>query len=222
MLFRENAETGQLEEPIEEVHVDVDEEYTGVVVEKMSLRKAEMTDMTPTGGGKTRIVFMAPSRGLIGYRSEFLSDTRGTGVLNRLFSHYGPHKGDMEGRRNGVLVSNSTGEAVAYALWNLEERGMLFVEPQTKIYGGMLVGEHNRGNDLDVNALKAKQLTNIRSSGKDDAIRLTPPKLMSLEEAIAYIEEDELIEVTPKSIRLRKRYLDPNERKRAARAGDSA
>ena len=222
VLFRENAETGQLEEPIEEVHVDVDEEYTGVVVEKMSLRKAEMTDMTPTGGGKTRIVFMAPSRGLIGYRSEFLSDTRGTGVLNRLFSHYGPHKGDMEGRRNGVLVSNSTGEAVAYALWNLEERGMLFVEPQTKIYGGMLVGEHNRGNDLDVNALKAKQLTNIRSSGKDDAIRLTPPKLMSLEEAIAYIEEDELIEVTPKSIRLRKRYLDPNERKRAARAGDSA
>ncbi|WP_372025423.1 translational GTPase TypA [Tistrella mobilis] len=222
VLFRENAETGQLEEPIEEVHIDVDEEYSGVVVEKMSLRRAEMTDMRPSGGGKTRIVFMAPSRGLIGYRSEFLSDTRGTGVLNRLFSHYGPHKGEVEGRRNGVLVSNGTGEAVAYALWNLEERGILFVEPQTRVYGGMVIGEHSRGNDLDVNPLKAKQLTNIRSAGKDDAIRLTPPKIMSLEEAIAYIDEDELIEVTPKSIRLRKRFLDPNDRKKAARAVASA
>ncbi len=218
VIYKTDEETGKRLEPIEEAMIDVDDEFTGVVVEKMGMRKGEMTDMRPSGGGKTRITFLIPSRGLIGYQGEFLTDTRGTGVLSRLFHGYAPFKGQIEGRRNGVLISNGTGNAVAYALWNLEDRGMMFIESGVPIYEGMIVGEHNRDNDLEINALRAKQLTNVRASGKDEAIRLTPPKILKLEEAIAYIQEDELVEVTPKSIRLRKMYLDPNDRKRMQRA----
>ncbi|HLO77913.1 MAG TPA: translational GTPase TypA [Magnetospirillum sp.] len=217
VLFQ-TSEDGERMEPIEEVFVDVDEEFSGVVVEKMTLRKAELTGMRPSGGGKTRITFLAPSRGLIGYHGEFLTDTRGTGLMNRVFHGYAPYKGAIEGRRNGVLISNATGEAVAYALWNLEDRGPMFIPAGVKIYEGMIIGEHSRGNDLEVNPLKAKQLTNIRAAGKDEAVRLTTPRKMSLEQAIAYIQDDELVEVTPKSIRLRKRLRDPNERKKAERA----
>jgi GTP-binding protein len=216
VLYKED-EAGNRLEPMEEVVVDVDEDYSGTVVEKMSLRKAEMTEMKPSGGGKQRIVFLAPSRGLIGYHSEFLTDTRGTGIMNRLFHSYGPYKGPIEGRRQGVLISNATGEAVAYALFNLLDRGPQFVDHGTKVYEGMIVGEHTRGNDLEVNVLKGKQLTNIRAAGKDDAIKLPPVRKMTLEEALSYIQDDELVEVTPKSIRLRKRYLDPHERKRASK-----
>ncbi|WP_142849169.1 translational GTPase TypA [Telmatospirillum sp. J64-1] len=221
VLFKTD-ENGQRLEPIEEVFVDVDEEYSGVVVEKMTLRKAELTGMRPSGGGKVRLTFLAPSRGLIGYHGEFLTDTRGTGLMNRMFHDYAPYKGPIEGRRNGVLISNGTGEAVAYALWNLEDRGPMFIHPQTKVYEGMIIGEHSRGNDLEVNVLKGKQLTNVRASGKDEAVKLTPPRRMSLEQAIAYIEDDELVEVTPKSIRLRKQILDPNERKKASRAAKAS
>jgi GTP-binding protein len=216
-VIYKNDEAGNRLEPIEEVVIDVDEEFSGVVVEKMSQRKAEMTDLRPSGGGKTRITFLAPSRGLIGYHGEFLTDTRGTGLMNRMFHGYAPFKGPIEGRRNGVLISNGQGDAVAYALWNIEERGPLFIVPGVKLYEGMIIGEHSRGNDLEINALKGKQLTNIRAAGKDEAVRLTPPRKMSLEQAIAYIEDDELVEITPKSIRLRKRLLDPNERKKASR-----
>ena len=217
VLFRE--ENGQRTEPYEQVVIDVDDEYSGTVIDKMAIRKAEMTDMRPSGGGKTRITFSAPSRGLIGYHGEFLSDTRGTGIMNRLFEKYGPHKGAIEGRKNGVLISNGAGEAVAYALGPLEERGILFVSPGEPLYEGMIIGENAKTDDLEVNPMKSKQLTNFRASGgKDDAIRLTPPKRMTLEQAIAYIDDDELVEVTPKSIRLRKRYLDPHERKKASRA----
>jgi GTP-binding protein len=222
VLFKVDEKTGERLEPIEDVVVDVDEEYSGVVVEKMSLRKAEMTGLRPSGGGKQRITFLAPSRGLIGYHGEFLTDTRGTGLMNRLFHGYAPHKGAIEGRRNGVLISNGAGETVAYGLWYLEERGPLFLGPGTKVYEGMIIGEHSRGNDLEVNPLKAKQLTNIRTTSKDEAVRLTPPRRMSLEQAIAYIADDELVEVTPKSIRLRKRLLDANERKRASRQKEGA
>ncbi|MBI3444775.1 MAG: translational GTPase TypA [Magnetospirillum sp.] len=217
VLFKTD-ENGKRLEPIEEVFIDVDDEYSGAVVEKMSLRKAELTGMRPSGGGKTRITFLAPARGLIGYHGEFLTDTRGTGLMNRMFHGYAPFKGAIEGRRNGVLISNGQGDAVTYALWNLEERGAMFITGNVKIYEGMIIGEHNRPNDLEVNALKGKQLTNVRASGKDEAVKLTPPRKMSLEQAIAYIEDDELVEVTPKSIRLRKRLLDPNERKKADRA----
>ena len=207
------------EEPYETVVIDVDDEYSGTVVEKMSIRKAELTDMRPSGGGKTRITFSAPSRGLIGYHGEFLSDTRGTGIMNRLFEKYGPYKGAIEGRKNGVLISNGSGEANAYALGPLEERGIMMVAPGEALYEGMIVGENAKDDDLEVNPMKAKQLTNFRASGgKDDAIRLTPPRRLTLEQSIAYIDEDELVEVTPKSIRLRKRHLDPHERKRARRA----
>jgi GTP-binding protein len=216
VLFRDGQ--GGREEPYETVVIDVDEEYSGTVVEKMSIRKAELTDMRPSGGGKTRITFSAPSRGLIGYHGEFLSDTRGTGIMNRLFEKYGPYKGVIEGRKNGVLISNATGEAVAYALNALEERGVLMIDPGEPIYEGMIIGENAKPEDLEVNPLKSKQLTNFRASGKDDAIRLTPPRRLTLEQAIAYIDDDELVEVTPKSIRLRKRHLDPHERKRASRA----
>ncbi|MEW5726210.1 MAG: translational GTPase TypA [Pseudomonadota bacterium] len=219
VLFQTDV-SGQRTEPMEEVFVDVDEEFSGVVVEKMTLRKAELTGMRPTGGGKTRITFLAPSRGLIGYHGEFLTDTRGTGLMNRVFHGYAPYKGPIEGRRNGVLISNANGEAVAYALWNLEDRGPMFIPAGVKVYEGMIIGEHSRGNDLEVNPLKAKQLTNIRAAGKDEAVRLTPPRKMSLEQAIAYIQDDELVEVTPKSIRLRKRLRDPNERKKAQRAAE--
>jgi GTP-binding protein len=211
-------EKGQRTEPYETVVIDVDEQYSGTVVEKMAFRKGEMTDMRPSGGGKTRLTFSAPSRGLIGYHGEFLSDTRGTGIMNRLFEKYGPYKGVIEGRKNGVLISNATGEAVAYALNSLEERGILMIDPGEPIYEGMIIGENAKPEDLEVNPLKSKQLTNFRASGKDDAIRLTPPRRLTLEQAIAYIDDDELVEVTPKSIRLRKRYLDPHERKRASRA----
>nr|WP_166178706.1 translational GTPase TypA [Altererythrobacter segetis] len=206
------------EEPYETVVIDVDDEYAGTVVEKMAQRKGEMTDMRPSGGGKTRLTFTAPSRGLIGYHGEFLSDTRGTGIMNRLFDRYGPYKGPIQGRQNGVLISMEQGEAVPYALNMLEERGVLFIAPGEKLYEGMVIGENAKPQDLEVNPLKSKQLTNFRSTGKDEAVRLTPPRRMTLEQAIAYIQDDELVEVTPKSIRLRKRYLDPHERKKASRA----
>ncbi|MEQ1754817.1 MAG: translational GTPase TypA [Micropepsaceae bacterium] len=220
VLFRTGPD-GEKLEPIEEVSIDVDDAYSGVVIEAMSTRKGEMTDMRPSGGGKTRLTFYAPSRGLIGYHGQFLTDTRGTGIMNRVFHEFGPHRGPIEGRRAGVLISDRDGEAATYALWGLEERGFMFVESGAKVYQGMIIGEHNRDNDLDVNALKAKQLTNFRAAGKDEAVRLTPPKLLTLEQAIAYIGDDELVEVTPKSIRLRKRWLDPNDRKRNARAGSA-
>lgn len=216
-VIYKNDEKGNRLEPIEEVQVDVDEDYTGIVIEKLGLRRAEMTDMRPSGGGKTRVTFLAPSRGLIGYQGEFLTDTRGTGIMSRLFHGYAPYKGPIDGRRNGSLISNGSGDAVAYALWNLEDRGMMMVEPGVPVYQGMIIGENNRENDLEVNVLKAKQLTNVRASGKDEAIRLTPPKILTLEQAISYIQSDELVEVTPKSIRLRKILLDANDRKRASR-----
>ena len=218
VLFGED-EDGKKTEPYETVIIDVDEEHSGTVVEKMNLRKAELTDMRPSTGGKTRITFSAPSRGMIGYHGEFLSDTRGTGIMNRLFERYGPHKGQIEGRKNGVLISNGAGEANSYALGPLEDRGILFVGHGEALYEGMIIGENAKTDDLEVDPMKAKQLTNFRASGgKDDAIRLTPPKKMTLEQAIAYIDDDEMVEVTPKSIRLRKRHLDPHERKKASRA----
>ncbi len=215
VLYDTDPDTGERLEPIEEVTIDVDDPYTGIVIEKVSQRKGELQDMRPTGAGKTRIVFLAPSRGLIGYHGEFLTDTRGTGVINRMFHGYASFKGSIEGRRSGVLISTGDGEAVVYALWNLEARGKLFAVGGTKVYQGMIVGEHSRENDLDVNPLKAKQLTNIRTHSKDEAMRLTPVVPMTLEQAIAYIEDDELVEVTPQSIRLRKRQLVPHLRKRA-------
>ena len=222
VLFGED-EDGKKTEPYETVIIDVDEEHSGTVVEKMNLRKAEMTDMRPSGGGKTRITFSAPSRGMIGYHGEFLSDTRGTGIMNRLFEKYGPHTGNIEGRKNGVLISNGAGEAQGYALGPLEERGILFVGHGETLYEGMVIGENAKTDDLEVNPMKAKQLTNFRASGgKDDAIRLTPPKKMTLDQAIAYIDDDEMVEVTPKTIRLRKRHLDPHERKKASRAKAAA
>jgi GTP-binding protein len=221
VLFAED-ENGKRTEPYETVVIDVDEDYAGTVVEKLAIRKGEMTDMRPSGGGKTRITFSAPSRGLIGYHGEFLSDTRGTGIMNRLFEKYGPYKGTIEGRQNGVLISNGTGEAVGYALNMLEERGALFVSPQEKVYEGMIIGENAKPDDLEVNPMKSKQLTNFRSTGKDDAIRLTPPRIMTMEQAIAYIDDDEMVEVTPKSIRLRKALLDPHERKKASRKKEAA
>ncbi|KAA0920716.1 translational GTPase TypA [Aquicoccus porphyridii] len=211
---------GQRLEPVEEVTIDVDDDYTGAVIEKITgPRKGELVEMKPAGAGKTRIIAHVPSRGLIGYHGEFLTDTRGTGVLNRVFHGWVPHKGPIPGRRAGVLISMENGEAVAYALWNLEDRGRMFVNPQDKIYQGMIIGEHSRENDLEVNPLKGKKLTNVRASGTDEAVRLTPPTILSLEEAIAYINDDELVEVTPKAIRLRKRHLDPHERKRMSKQG---
>jgi GTP-binding protein len=217
VVYQTDPDTGERLEPIEEVVVDVDEEYSGVVIEKLSARKAELTDMAPSGSGKTRLTFFAPSRSLIGYQGEFLTDTRGSGVLNRLFARYEPYKGVIEGRRNGVLVSNSDGDMAAFALWNLEDRGVMFVGAGEKTYQGMIIGENSRPDDLDVNPMKAKQLTNIRSAGKDEAIRLTPPRRPTLEQAIAYIEEDELVEVTPRAIRLRKKVLNPTFRKKRLR-----
>jgi GTP-binding protein len=221
VLFKSDPATGQRLEPIEEVQIDLDEEFAGIVVEKMARRKCEMTDLRPSGGGKQRVTFIGPTRGLIGYQGEFLTDTRGTGIMSRLFHGYAPWKGSIEGRRNGVLISTGDGAAVAYALWNLEDRGPMFITPGTQVYQGMIIGAHTRDNDLDVNPIKGKQLTNIRTTAKDEAVRLTPPILMTLEQAIAYIGDDELVEVTPKSIRLRKRFLDPNERKRQARSAEA-
>ena len=209
-------------EPIEEVVIDVDEEYSGVIMEKLSFRKGDMQDMSPSGKGRVRMVFLIPSRGLIGYHGEFLTDSRGTGIMNRLFHGYAPHKGDIPGRVNGVLISTGQGEAVAYAIFNLQDRGAMFIKPQDKVYMGMVVGLHNRGNDIEVNVLKGKQLTNIRAAGSDEAVRLVPPQLMTLEEMIGFINDDELVECTPKSLRVRKRFLDPNERKRISRSKNTA
>ena len=217
VLFRSDPDSGARQEPMESVQVDVDEAWQGVVVEKMAFRKAELRDMRPSGGGKVRLTFRAPARGLIGYHGEFLTDTRGTGIMSRIFDGYGPYLGPIAGRRNGVLIATETGKAVAYALWNLEERGAIMIEPGDAVYEGMIIGANSRGQDLEVNPLKAKKLTNIRAAGKDDAVLLTPPMKLSLEEALAWIEDDELVEVTPKSIRLRKRHLDPHARKRASR-----
>ena len=222
VLTRINEETGQREEPMEEVLVDVDEPYSGVVVEKLSRRKGEMQDMRPSGGGKVRLTFNIPSRGLIGYHGEFLTDTRGTGIMNRLFAGYGPWKGPIEGRRNGSLISTEAGEAVHYALFYIQERGTLFVTPGEKVYQGLILGENSRDSDLEVNPIKEKKLTNIRAAGKDDAMLLVPPRKMSLEQAIAYIEDDELVEVTPGAIRLRKRYLDPHKRFERRAEADAA
>src|ERR1700757_2783536 len=217
VVLKQDEATGGWQEPIEEVVIDVDEEHSGVVVQKMSERKAEMIEMRPSGGPRQRLVFYAPTRGLIGYQGELLTDTRGTAIMNRLFHSYAPYKGAIQGRRNGVLISTDAGEAVAYALWNLEDRGPMMIEPGWKVYRGMIVGEHTRGNDLEVNVLKGKKLTNIRTHAKDEAVRLTPPIQMTLEKALAYIEDDELVEVTPKAIRLRKKLLDPNERRKEER-----
>ena len=217
-VLLERSAHGELTEPIEEVVIDVDDEHTGIVVQKLAERKAEMVEMRPSGGGRVRLVFYAPTRGLIGYQGELLTDTRGTAVMNRLFHGYERYRGEIAGRRNGVLIANDAGEAVAYALWNLEDRGSMMIEPGWKVYRGMIIGEHTRGNDLEVNVLKGKKLTNIRTHAKDEAVRLVPPIQMTLEKALAYIGDDELVEVTPKSIRLRKSLLDPNDRKRAERA----
>ena len=222
VLFRADPATGGRLEPVEEVVVDLDEGHAGVVVEKLTARRAELKDLRPAGAGKQRMVFRAPSRALIGYHGEFLTDTRGTGVLNRVFAAYEPFRGAIQQRRTGVLVSSELGEATAYALFNLEDRGPLFIGPGERIYPGMVVGEHTRGNDLDVNPSRAKKLTNIRAAGKDDNLLLTPPARMTLERSIAYVADDELVEVTPKAVRLRKRHLDPNQRKRAARQKEVA
>ncbi|GHC73890.1 translational GTPase TypA [Limoniibacter endophyticus] len=214
VVMQKDETTGETLEPIEEVVIDVDEEHAGIVVQKMSERKAEMTELRPSGGNRQRLVFHAPTRGLIGYQSELLTDTRGTAIMNRLFHSYQPYKGPLPGRTNGVLISNDLGEAVAYALFNLEDRGPMIIDPATKVYQGMIIGIHSRDNDLEVNVLKGKKLTNIRAAGKDEAVKLTPPIRMTLDRALSWIQDDELVEVTPKSIRLRKRYLDPNDRKR--------
>jgi GTP-binding protein len=213
VLFQQGND-GESLEPIEEVVIDVDEQHSGIVVQKLAERRAEMVEMRPSGGGRVRLIFHAPTRGLIGYHGELLTDTRGTAMMNRVFHAYGPHRGDITGRRNGVLISTDQGESVAYAMWNLEDRGPMMIEPGWRVYRGMIVGEHTRDNDLEVNVLKGKKLTNIRTHSKDEAIRLTPPIRMTLEKALAYIQDDELVEVTPKSIRLRKKLLDPNERKK--------
>ncbi|MEO1475257.1 MAG: translational GTPase TypA [Pseudomonadota bacterium] len=217
-VVMQEGPNGEKLEPIEEVVIDVDDEHSGVVVQKLAERKAEMLEMKPSGAGRTRCVFHAPTRGLIGYQGELLSDTRGTAIMNRVFHDYAPHKGKIQGRHTGVLIAMDKGEAVAYALWNLEDRGPMMIHPGDKVYQGMIIGEHNRDNDLEVNVLKGKKLTNVRASGSDEAVRLTPPLQMTLERSLAYIADDELVEVTPESIRLRKVYLDPHERKRAAKA----
>ncbi len=222
VVMRADEATGQRLEPVEEVIIDVDEEHSGIVVQKLSERKGELLEMRPSGGGRQRLVLLVPTRGLIGYQGELLTDTRGTAIMNRLFNSYTPFKGAIQGRRNGVLISNSDGEAVAYALFNLEDRGPMMIQPQTKVYQGMIIGQHTRENDLEVNVLKAKKLTNVRASGKDENIQLTPPMKMPLEFALSYIQADELVEVTPASIRLRKRWLDPNERKKKERAKEVA
>jgi GTP-binding protein len=217
-VILKEGDNGKTLEPIEEATIDVDDEYSGAVIEKLTgARKGELVEMRPAGAGKTRIIAHVPSRGLIGYHGEFLTDTRGTGVLNRVFHSWAPHKGSIPGRRAGVLISMENGVSVAYALWNLESRGRMFIGAQEAVYTGMIIGEHSRDNDLEVNPLKGKKLTNVRASGTDEAVRLTTPITLSLEEAIAYINDDELVEVTPESIRLRKRYLDPHERKRMSK-----
>ncbi|GBE43451.1 hypothetical protein BMS3Bbin10_01528 [bacterium BMS3Bbin10] len=221
VVMKTDPDTGEKLEPVEEVFIDVNEEYSGVVVKKLNQRKAELMEMKPSSGGRQILRFLAPTRGLIGYLGELLTDTRGTGIMNRVFHAYAPYKGAIQGRRTGVLISNSQGNAVAFALWNLEDRGPLMIEPGTRVYEGMIVGGHTRGNDLEVNVLKGKKLTNIRAAGRDDAVSLTTPLILTLEKALAFVQDDELVEITPRSIRLRKRHLDPHERKRAERAAAS-
>ena len=217
VVYTTDEETGQRMEPIEEVIIDVDEEHSGAVVQKLSERRADLMEMRPSGGGRQRLVFHAPTRGLLGYQSELLSDTRGTAVMNRLFHEYAPLKGEIQGRRTGVLISNGVGEATAYSIFYLQERGPIMISPQTRVYEGMIIGQHTRDNDLIVNVIENKKLTNVRASGKDEALSLTPPMRLSLERALSYINDDELVEITPDSIRLRKRWLDPNERKKQER-----
>jgi GTP-binding protein len=221
VVYNTDEVTGQRLEPIEEVIIDVDEQHSGVVVQKLSERKGELQEMRPSGGGRTRLVFFVPTRGLIGYQGELLTDTRGTAVMNRLFHSYAPYKGEVAGRRAGVLISNAAGEATAYSLFYLQERGAMMIDPQTRVYEGMIVGEHSRENDLIVNIIQGKKLSNVRAAGKDDALILTPPLRLTLERAMSYITDDELVEVTPKSIRLRKRWLDPNVRKRMERSKEA-
>ena len=216
-VLMQDRPDGEKLEPIEEVVIDVDDEHAGAVVQKLSERKGEMLEMKPSGVGRTRMVFHAPTRGLIGYQGELMTDTRGTAIMNRVFHEYAPHRGRIQGRHTGVLIAMEKGEAVAFALWNLEDRGPMMIHPGDKVYGGMIIGEHTRDNDLEVNVLKGKKLTNVRASGTDEAVRLTPPLQMTLEKSLAYIADDELVEVTPQSIRLRKVHLDPNQRKRAAK-----
>ena len=221
VVFKIDPVTRQRLEPIEEVIIDVDEEHTGVVVQKLSERRGDLRDMRPSGGGRQRLVFHAPTRGLIGYQGELLTDTRGTAVMNRLFHDYAPFKGELAGRRTGVLISNSSGEATAYSLFYLQDRGAMIIDPQTRVYEGMLVGQHTRENDLIVNVVQGKKLSNVRAAGKDEALTLTPPMRLTLERALSYIQDDELVEITPKTIRLRKRWLDPNERKKRERAREA-
>ena len=221
VLFQTDPETGEKLEPIEEVVVDVDQEHSGAVVQKMALRKGEMLSMVPSGGGKVRMTFLAPTRGLIGYHGEFLTDTRGTGIMNRIFHGYQPWKGNVEGRRRGVLIAMATGQATAYDLWNLEERGVIMILPGTQVYEGMIVGEHSRDNDLPVNVLKGKKLTNIRTTSADEMVKLIPPRILTLEQAITYIADDEYVEVTPQSLRLRKRVLCPHERKKLEKQAEA-
>mgnify|MGYP003384309343 FL=1 len=221
VVIKIDQDTGQKLEPIEEVIIDVDEGHTGIVVQKLSQRKGELLEMRPSGGGRTRMVFHVPTRSLLGYQSELLSDTRGTAVMNKLFHAYAPYKGEIAGRHTGVLISNSDGEAAAYAIFNLQDRGPFFIGAQARVYVGMIVGEHSRDNDLEVNVVKGKKLTNVRASGKDDAVLLTTPIKLTLEKSMSYITDEELVEITPESIRLRKRWLDPNERKRMERKRES-
>jgi GTP-binding protein len=221
VLFRTDPATGKRMEPIEEVIVDVDEEHAGIVVKKLSERRGDLVEMRSSGGGRQRLVFHVPTRGLIGYQGELLTDTRGTAVMNRLFHNYAPFKGEVTGRRNGVLISNATGEATAYSLFYLQDRGAMMIDPQTRVYEGMIVGQHTRDNDLVVNIIQGKKLSNVRAAGKDEAMILVPPMRLTLERALSYIQDDELVEVTPKSIRLRKRWLDPNERKKRERAREA-
>jgi GTP-binding protein len=221
VVFNLDEATGQRLEPIEEVIIDVDDGHTGIIVQKLSERKGTLLEMRPSGGGRTRLVFNVPTRSLLGYQAELLSDTRGTAVMNKLFHAYEPFRGEIAGRHTGVLISNSDGEAAAYAIFNLQDRGPFFIGAQTRVYVGMIVGEHTRDNDLDVNVVKGKKLTNVRASGKDDAVLLTTPIKLTLEMAMSYITDEELVEVTPKTIRLRKRWLDPNERKKQERKRES-
>ncbi|MCB1504569.1 MAG: translational GTPase TypA [Hyphomicrobiaceae bacterium] len=222
VVYQNDADSGDRLEPIEEVIIDVDEQHSGVVVQKLSERRADLMEMRSSGGGRQRLVFHAPTRGLLGYQSELLSDTRGTAVMNRLFHAYAPYKGEIQGRRTGVLISNGVGEATAYSLFYLQERGPIMITPQTRVYEGMIVGQHTRDNDLIVNVIENKKLTNIRAAGKDEALTLTPPMRLSLERALSYINDDELVEITPDSIRLRKRWLDPNERKKQERKREAS
>jgi GTP-binding protein len=221
VVLKIDPSTGRRLEPIEEVIIDVDEEHSGIVVQKLAERRGELKEMRPSGGGRLRLVFHAPTRGLIGYQGELLTDTRGTAVMNRLFHGWAPHKGEIAGRKTGVLISNAMGEATAYSLFYLQERGAMIIEPQTRVYEGMIVGQHTRDNDLVVNVIQGKKLTNIRAAGKDENVILTPPMRIALERALSYIEDDELVEVTPKSIRLRKRWLDANERKKRSRVREA-